>query len=74
MEKLILKYQTLTPEVQREVTDFVDFLSSKPKGNRLSALKSWKKKILNVSVWSAKDVKILKQNSEGLNSWQPQKW
>ena len=74
MEKLILKYQTLAPPMQREVANFVDFVSSKAKKARPFSLKNWKRKLLNVSVWSTDDIKTVKANGKQLNSWKPHEW
>lgn len=71
MDNLILKYQTLAPEMQREVADFIKYKSKKKNS---SSLKAWKKQILNISVWSSKDIKTLEENSHGLKSWKTQKW
>lgn len=74
MDNLISKYQTLAPEMQREVADFIDFIAYKSKKKNSFSLKAWKKQILNVSVWSSKDIKTLEENSQGLKSWKTQKW
>jgi hypothetical protein len=72
MEKWLLQYQTLSPEGQKEVTDFVEFVAAKAKKNKSSSLKNWKRRLLNVSVWSPKDIKVLKKNT--LKSWKPKEW
>jgi hypothetical protein len=72
MEKWLLQYQTLTPEGQKEVTDFVEFIASKTKKQRPLSLKNWKRRLLNVSVWSPKDIEILRKNN--LKSWKPKEW
>jgi hypothetical protein len=72
MEKWLLQYQTLSPEDQKEVTDFVEFIATKTKQQKSSSLKSWKRRLLNVSVWLPKDIEVLKKNR--LKSWKPKGW
>jgi Protein of unknown function (DUF2281) len=43
MDNLISKYQTLAPEMQREVADFIDFIAYKSKKKNSFSLKAWKK-------------------------------
>ncbi len=74
MEKLILKYQTSASEVQKEITDFADFIISKAKKKTTTSLKAWKKRILSVSIWSSHDLEALKKNTKGLKSWKSLEW
>ena len=74
MEKWILQYQSLTPEAQQEVNNFVEFIASKTKNPRRSSLKSWKRKLLSVSVWSSKDIQVFNDNRKHLKSWKPREW
>src|SRR5690606_25006838 len=64
MNELLIKYNALSPEIQREVDDFLDFLLSKYKDKKNFDMKSWKEKIKGVSVWSEEDVKVFEENSK----------
>lgn len=71
MEEFIEKYHSLSPETQQEVKDFIDFLASKKK-KKVFNMKSWKKKILDISVWSTSEIKSLSKNR--ISSWKPSQW
>ena len=44
MDDIMLKYETLSPDIQKEVNDFLDFMLLKYKGERVFDMKSWKAK------------------------------
>ena len=74
MHEILEKYNALSPERQREVDDFLDFMLSKSKDEKLIDMKSWKEKIKGVSVWSAEDVKVFEENRKLFNQWTTEKW
>ena len=74
MHEILEKYNALSPERQREVNDFLDFMLSKSKDKKLIDMKSWKEKIKGVSVWSAEDVKVFEENRKLFNQWTTEKW
>ena len=74
MNEILEKYNALSPERQREVNDFLDFMLSKSKDKKLIDMKSWKEKIKGVSVWSEEDVKVFEENRKLFNQWTTEKW
>ena len=74
MNEILEKYNALSPERQREVDDFLDFMLSKSKDKKLIDMKSWKEKIKGVSVWSEEDVKVFEENRKLFNQWTTEKW
>jgi hypothetical protein len=56
MNDLLVKYQALSPAIQREVDDFLDFVLQKHAGKRPFNMKEWKKRIKKVSVWTEDDI------------------
>ena len=74
MNELLVKYNALSPEMQREVNDFLDFMLSKSKGKEIFDVKSWKEKIKGISVWSEDDVKIFEENKDLFNKWKTEEW
>ncbi len=62
MNNLLAKYQTLSPDVQQEVNDFLEFVLAKYKDKRLFNMKAWKKKIKRVSTWSDEDLQVFEDN------------
>lgn len=74
MNNLLAKYQTLSPDVQREVNDFLEFVLAKYKDKRLFNMKAWKKKIKKVSTWSDEDLLVFEDNSKLFSQWKAKKW
>lgn len=74
MNELLLKYNTLSPEGQQEVNDFLDFLLSKHEDQKPFDMKIWKEKIKEVSVWSEEDIKAFEENDKLFNHWKTEEW
>jgi len=74
MNDILLKYNTLSPDIQREVNDFLDFMLSKYKGKKMFDMTSWKSKIKNVSTWTEEDIKTLEEGRQHLNQWKTEEW
>ncbi len=74
MNDILTKYNTLSPDIQREVDDFLDFLLSKHKGKKIFDMKSWKKKIKNVSTWTEEDIITFDENRQQFNQWKTEEW
>ncbi|MEO1096396.1 MAG: hypothetical protein AAFX57_01415 [Bacteroidota bacterium] len=74
MNDLLVKYNSLSPDVQKEVDDFLDFMLSKYKGTGTFDMKRWKVKIKNISTWSEEDVKTFEENRQQFNQWKSEKW
>jgi hypothetical protein len=74
MDDLTLKYNLLDSASKREVVDFIHFLLEKRAKSNKPGTTDYKKRILNVSVWSNSDVETIIQNQQKLNQWKAQKW
>jgi hypothetical protein len=74
MSDIVVKYNSLNKIARQEVNDFMDFLLSKQKTNKLNFLTPYKNKILNVSIWSDADLKIFDENQQLFNQWRVQEW
>jgi hypothetical protein len=74
MNDLLLKYNSLSPDIQKEVNDFLDFMLSKYKGQGSFDIKSWKAKIKNVSTWTEEDVQIFEENRQHFQQWKSEEW
>ena len=74
MNDLLLKYNALSPDIQKEVNDFLDFMLAKYKGKSGFDMKSWKTKIKNVSTWTEEDVKAFEDNRQQFNRWKSEEW
>jgi len=74
MNDILLKYNTLSPDIQKEVNDFLDFMLSKYNGKKMFDIKSWKSKIKNVSTWTEEDIKVLEEGRQHLNQWKTEEW
>jgi len=72
MNDILLKYNTLSPEVQKEVNDFLDFMLSKDK--KILDIKSWKSKIKNISTWTVEDIKTIEEGRQRFNQWKTEEW
>jgi site-specific recombinase XerD len=73
MNGILQKYNLLDSFSQREVSDFIEFLITKKKASN-ATLKEYKKKILQISVWSEDDVKEFEQNITQFSQWKAQEW
>lgn len=74
MSDISLRYYLLNQSGKKEVVDFMDFLLSRQKKRRKLSLSVYKKKILNVSTWTKKDIEIFTQNCALFNQWKIQEW
>lgn len=74
MTDLALKYNLLDNAAKKEVLDFVDFLLTKETKSKKPLKAAYKKKILQVSVWSDLDIDFMVQNQQKLNQWNIQEW
>lgn len=74
MNELLIKYNTLSPDIQKEVNDFLDFMLSKYKGKSVFDMKGWKAKIKNVSTWTEEDSKLFEENRQQFNQWKSEEW
>ena len=74
MESMIDKYKSLPLPYQQEVNDFIEFVLMKAKAKKRFTVKDWRQRITNVSVWSEKDIQVMKKNSKGLSLWKPPQW
>ena len=68
------KYKSLPLPYQQEVNDFIEFVLMKAKAKKRFTVKDWRQRITNVSVWSEKDIQVMKINSKGLSLWKPPQW
>ena len=71
---LLAKYQNLSPEIQREVNDFLEFILAKYGDKKVFKMKEWKGKIKKVSTWSDEDLQIFEDNNKLFSQWQARKW
>lgn len=74
MTDLSIKYNLLDKTSKREVLDFMDFLISKHVKSPKKQMADYKKKILNVSVWSDTEIDFIIQNQQKFNQWKIQEW
>ncbi|MBE0638380.1 MAG: hypothetical protein IH598_07665 [Bacteroidales bacterium] len=74
MNDLTLKFNLLEPDARKQVLDFIEFLLSKELKSQDSVQSDYKKKILEVSVWSDADVDLMIQNQQNFNQWKAQEW
>lgn len=68
------KYSKLNKTAQQELNDFMDYLLSKQKNVKINIVPDYKKKILNVGVWSDADLKIFEENKQLFDQWKAPKW
>ncbi|MEM9339878.1 MAG: hypothetical protein AAGA66_14170, partial [Bacteroidota bacterium] len=71
---LFVKYNMLSPTVQQEVNDFLDFVLTKHKGEKAFDMKVWKSKIKNVSVWSPADIQMIEESRDQFKDWKTEEW
>lgn len=74
MNDILTKYNSLSPDIQKEVNDFLDFLMSKHKHQKQFDMKSWKNKVKNISRWKEEDLKGIEKGVQQFNLWKPEKW
>jgi len=74
MNAIVVKYSKLNKTAQQELNDFMDFLLSKQKNTKTNFLTAYKKKILNVGIWSDSDLKFFKENNKLFNQWKVLEW
>ena len=74
MNDIAVKYNRLSKTARQEVNDFMDFLLSKQKTEKVKLLSNYKKRILNVSIWSDDDCKTFAENQKLFNQWNIQQW
>ena len=74
MKEVMSRYNLLDKEDQKEVIDFLDFLLYKKSKEAKFDLDGYKRKIMNISVWSEADMLTFDENAKLLNQWQIEKW
>lgn len=74
MNELLAKYNTLSPQEQQEVNDFLDFILSKHQNKPSFDMKAWKEKIKNISSWTEEEIKAFDENSQLFNQWKTEEW
>jgi hypothetical protein len=74
MTDLTFKYNLLDNSSRKEVLDFLDFLLGKRETEIKHKTEDYKKKILNVSVWSDSDIDEMKKNIQQFGQWKAQEW
>ncbi len=74
MNDLTLKYNLLDSSSKKEVIDFIHFLLEKKAKSNKPESADYKKRILNVSVWSESDIVQITRNQQKLNQWKAQEW
>lgn len=74
MNDLLAKYNTLSPDLQREVDSFLDKLLAKSHEKNTFDLKTWKERIKKVTVWSDEDIKSIEEGSKYFSQWTPEQW
>jgi hypothetical protein len=74
MNDLLVKYNALPLEGQKEVDDFLDFMLRRHKGKQNFDMKIWKEKIKTVSVWSEEEIKIFDDSKKYFSQWKPEEW
>jgi len=67
LESVIQKYQVLPESARKEVVDFIDALLKK---NTSGKKKLDKKKLLEISQWSDKDIEAIENAGKEINKWQ----
>lgn len=74
MNDISIKYNLLNKTAKQEIADFIDFLLTKNKKEvKKATLSNYKKKILQVSVWTEKDLKIFDNNKKLMGQWKVEK-
>jgi hypothetical protein len=74
MNELLEKYNKLSPDFQKQVDDFLDFLLLKYKGEKAFDIKVWKNKVKNVSAWTDEDIKSFEEAKQYFSQWKIEEW
>jgi hypothetical protein len=74
MNILLKIYNQLSTENQHEVNDFLDFMLSKNDNKNSFDMTRWKAKILDVSVWTKKDMQVFDDNRKYFKQWKTEDW
>lgn len=72
MNSILLKYNSLDPDGQKQVRDYIDMLFSKMKKSPKQP-SGYKKRILSVSTWSEDDLKAITEN-HSFNQFKAEEW
>lgn len=72
MNSMLLKYNSLDPEAQKQVREYIDMLVSKMKKSPKQP-SAYKKRILSVSTWSDDDLKVITEN-HSFNQFRAEEW
>ncbi len=73
MSELLIKFNQLDALQKQEVLDFLDFLLAKSKKQQPDG-NEYKKRLLEISVWSDEDLAIFEENKKRFDEWQPTEW
>ncbi|WP_373521517.1 hypothetical protein [Aquiflexum sp.] len=74
MNDILEKYNQLSPDYQKQVNDFLDFILDKSKDDKSFEMKNWKNKILNISTWTDEDIKSFDEVQQHFNQWKVKEW
>ncbi len=74
MNDILTKYNTLSPDSQQEVNDFLDFMLSKYEEKKVFDMNSWKAKIKDVPTWTRQDIKKMEENGQEFDQWKSEEW
>jgi hypothetical protein len=72
MDSILLKYNSLDPASQKQVSDYIDSIIARMK-NLKKGQSPYKKRILSVSKWSEQDVKTIEKN-QAFNEFKSEEW
>lgn len=74
MDEFVVKLGMLEPFKRQELLDFLEFLLNKQTKEREGQFKTYKERILQVSVWNEDDIAELETSSKKLNQWPAPEW
>ena len=74
MGDLLSKFELLDEEGKAQLLDYLDFLLSKKKASKKFDYEAYRKKILEVSVWSEEDIAVFDEIRQGFKNWKIQEW
>ncbi len=74
MNDISLKYELLDKSSKNLVSELMDFLLSRAKSAEQKTHKSYRDRILDVSVWSDEDMKLFNDNQKRYGQWMPKEW
>ncbi|MBV6443564.1 MAG: hypothetical protein DYG98_22685 [Haliscomenobacteraceae bacterium CHB4] len=72
MGELISKFELLDPAGKQQLLDYLEFLLSKKE--KKFDYEEYRKKILEVSVWSEEDVAVFDEIRQGFKNWKVKEW